>query len=346
MTGQLSALAGLGALRHLDLDIVRVDEVLGGHTKTARGDLLDRRTLGIHGTVGQRQEALWLLPSLAGVRLATKDVHGPRQRGVRFVGNAAKGHGARRETLDDLLRRLHFLERHRVVGPFEIHEPAQCQEPFALLVDELRELPVGTRIVCPHSVLQPGDAFRGPVVRLATQAIGIVATDIEMLLENLLLAVGITVPAHGLGSNLVQADTLDGRRCACEELPDKARREAHGIENLRAAIGLVGRDAHLGHDLLEALADRLDVAVTCGPVINLVRQIVEQCLDGLEDEPGVDRLGAVTGQGCKMMHLECCTGLDHETGFRAQPLADKVMMHGRGGQQRRNRDIVGVHTAV
>ena len=42
-TGQLAALAGLGALRHLDLELVGVGEVVDRHTEAAGGDLLDRR---------------------------------------------------------------------------------------------------------------------------------------------------------------------------------------------------------------------------------------------------------------------------------------------------------------
>ena len=40
--GQLAALAGLRALRHLDLQFRRVDEVFARHAEAARGDLLDR----------------------------------------------------------------------------------------------------------------------------------------------------------------------------------------------------------------------------------------------------------------------------------------------------------------
>ena len=41
--GQLAALAGLGALGHLDLELVGVDQVLGGHAEARRRHLLDRR---------------------------------------------------------------------------------------------------------------------------------------------------------------------------------------------------------------------------------------------------------------------------------------------------------------
>src|SRR6185436_7324586 len=44
VAGQLAALTGLRALRHLDLDVVGVGEVLRGYAEAAGGDLLDRRT--------------------------------------------------------------------------------------------------------------------------------------------------------------------------------------------------------------------------------------------------------------------------------------------------------------
>src|SRR3546814_2531847 len=52
---KLSALAGLGALRHLDLDLAALVQVLGGHAEASRGDLLDRGVLVV--AVLARREA-------------------------------------------------------------------------------------------------------------------------------------------------------------------------------------------------------------------------------------------------------------------------------------------------
>ena len=41
MAGKLAAFAGLGALRDLDLQLVGVDQIVGGDAEAARGDLLD-----------------------------------------------------------------------------------------------------------------------------------------------------------------------------------------------------------------------------------------------------------------------------------------------------------------
>src|SRR5690606_8189136 len=82
VTGQLPAFAGLGALGHLDLDIVGIDEIFGGDAETTRGDLLDRRAHRV--AVIERAETLRILAALAGVRLPADAVHRQGQRGVRF----------------------------------------------------------------------------------------------------------------------------------------------------------------------------------------------------------------------------------------------------------------------
>ena len=133
---QLAAFARLGALRHLDLDLVRAAQILGCHAKAARGHLLDFGAHGIaraqgvidlkhvfaqqvgHSLALHHGDALELLPvtrrvfaTLARVALAPKAVHGHRQRGVRFGGDGTERHGTRGETLDDFFGRLNLVHR-------------------------------------------------------------------------------------------------------------------------------------------------------------------------------------------------------------------------------------------
>ena len=106
---QLAALAGLGALRHLDLDLVGVREVVHRHAEAAGGDLLDRRPARVAVRVGR--VARRVLSALAGVRAPADPVHGDRERLVRLARERAERHRARREALDDLARRLDLVER-------------------------------------------------------------------------------------------------------------------------------------------------------------------------------------------------------------------------------------------
>ena len=85
MAGQLAAFAGLCALRHLDLQLVGVDEVIGGDAEAAAGDLLDGAAARI--AVGVGREARFVLAAFAGVRHAAEAVHGDGEGFVRFLAD-------------------------------------------------------------------------------------------------------------------------------------------------------------------------------------------------------------------------------------------------------------------
>ena len=65
VAGQLPALTGLCALRHLDLQLVGVDQVICGDAEAAAGHLLDGAAARI--AVGVALEAFFVLAALAGV---------------------------------------------------------------------------------------------------------------------------------------------------------------------------------------------------------------------------------------------------------------------------------------
>ncbi len=144
----------------------------------------------------------------------------------------------------------------------------------------------------------------------------------------------------------VEADALDPGRGAGEVLVDELGLQPDRVENLRAAIGLIGRDAHLGHHLEQALADRLDVALDDFLLVELARQFGVHRDQRLEGEIGIDRFRAVAGEAAEVMHLARLRGFHDEADRGAQPLADQVVMHGRAAEQRRHRHAVGAGLAV
>ena len=96
---QLSALAGLGALRDLDLQFVGVDEVVGRDAEAPRCHLLDRRAPPVAARIAR--VALFVLPPFARVRAPADPVHRDCQRLVRLAGDRAERHRAGGEPLDD-----------------------------------------------------------------------------------------------------------------------------------------------------------------------------------------------------------------------------------------------------
>src|SRR5690606_36996035 len=80
VAGQLPTLAGLGALRDLDLQLIGVDQVVDGYAKSARGYLLDRRAPLV-------LKARGILTALSGVGLSAEAIHGDRECGMCFSGD-------------------------------------------------------------------------------------------------------------------------------------------------------------------------------------------------------------------------------------------------------------------
>ena len=124
VAGELAALARLGALGHLDLQVVGVGEVLRRHAEAPRRHLLDRRA------PRRVVQAVGILAALAGVRLGAETVHRHGQRLVRLGGDRSVAHRARREPSHDRGDRLDLLDRDRLaLAELELEQPAQRRQP-------------------------------------------------------------------------------------------------------------------------------------------------------------------------------------------------------------------------
>ena len=215
-----------------------------------------------------------------------------------------------------------------------------------LLVDDRRVLPVLLVGIAAHRVLQGGDRYRVPDVILAAHAHRVVAADVEHAAVDRRVGEGVAMPPYRLFGDLGQADALDAGGGAGKIFGDEIRLQADRVENLRAAIGLIGGDAHLRHHLEQSLVDRLDVTLDDFLVVELLRQLALHRDERFKGEIRIDRFGAVAGEAGEMMHLARLAGFHHQADRGAQAFADQVMMHRRAGEQRRDLDAVGAGAAV
>ena len=285
--GQLPALARLGALGHLDLDLVSAAQVFSGDAKTAGSDLLDLGPHGVapvegvihlkdllaqevrHGLALLDRDALELVAvtqrvfaAFAGVALAADAVHGDGQRRVRLGGDRPKRHGAGGKALDDFFGGFNFVYRNgfgRV--DLELKQAAQGQVAAALVVDELGVLFVSAPVVGTRAVLQLGDRIRRPHMLFAPSAPGVFAARVQGVGQHRVGAEGCLVGADRFFCNLENADTLNAAGRAGEVLRHRLARQSNRLKQLRTAVAHVGAHAHFGHDLGQALAHRLDVVV-------------------------------------------------------------------------------------
>ena len=353
--GQLATLARLRALGHLDLEIVGVDEVLGGHPEAPGRHLVDRRAAEV--AVRVADVAIGVFATLAGVRLAAEAVHRDGEVLVRLLGDRPVRHRTGREALHDLRDRLHLVERHRLavaaagsVGG-ELEQPAQRRELARLVVDELRVLLVDVPALGAGRVLELEHGVGVEEVVLALAAPLVLATEVEVAVGALVGSrwVREQVTALALLGDLVESDAGDLRDGAREVLVDQLLVEPDRLEHLRAAVRRDGGDAHLRHDLQHALARRLDVLlhrfVRVGAT-ETVETLGDQVLDRLEREVRVDRPRSVTDQEGHVVHFARVARLHDEPDLGARLLADEVVVDRRREEQRRDRRPLAVRVAV
>ncbi len=335
VAGQLAALAGLGALRDLDLEHVGVDEVAGRDAEARRGDLLDRGAPRV--AVGVERAATRVLAALAAVGAAAEPVERDRERLVRLLRDRSERHRARCEAAHDLARGLDLVERHGWPGRHELHEPAQRAAEAVLLVGGDREGGVALGALVAHRALQRGDDLGVPDVALAAQAVAVDTARIELAARPRVL-----VAAPDVGRDALEADAADARRRTREVARDDVGRQPDALEQLRAAIRHHGRDAHLGEHLEQALADglhvlrlrvlgRLGADLACGP------------LGGheIERDVRVDGGGAEADEQGEVHDLARLARLHDQAAAGAPALAYEVAVHRRGGEQGGDRRGVG-----
>ncbi len=186
---QLPALARLGALGHLDLQLPGHDQVLAGHSEPAGGHLLDPAVLGVAALIGPVISGR-ILAALAGVALAAYAVHGDGQCLVGLLANRAVGHRPRLEAPHDRLDRLHFLDGDWLIRELQVEQAPQRAEPFGLVVHQVAVLLEHLVVVGPASVLQLVDGLGIEQVILAVPPILVVAAGVEIETP------GLTPPAR------------------------------------------------------------------------------------------------------------------------------------------------------
>src|ERR1051325_5974494 len=161
------------------------------------------------------------------------------------------------------------------------------------------------------------------------------------------LRVSMPVPEPDFLRDHVEADAADARRRPREVTIDEILIEPDGLEDLRAAVALDGRDAHLRDDFDDAFIDGLDVVGNSFARIHTgelaLRDHVAQRVKG---QIRINGSRAVPEQEREVMHLSRLAAFDHEADLRARALAYQVMMNAGDGEERRNRCALARHTPV
>src|SRR5262249_46925472 len=152
-----------------------------------------------------------------------------------------------------------------------------------LVVDELAVFLEDLVIAAADRVLELVDTLGIEEMVLAILAELVVAANVEGVAIERALGKGPLVALLDFVGNDVEADAGDARRGPGEVLADNLLAQADGLEDLGAAIALGGGNAHLGHDLGDALGDGLDVLLDSLVVIDVGEHaLANHVVEGLE----------------------------------------------------------------
>ena len=353
VAGKLAPLARLRALRHLDLQLLRVDEIEARHAEAAAGHLLDRGVLAV-------TRRLQLIPHrvfapLAGVAAAAEPVHRDGERLVGLLRDRSIRHRAGGEPLHDLLGRLHLVERNRSlsprrrIGPVEVEQATEREQLRLLLVDQLLILlELGAAVDLGGPLERRHDVGREHV-RLPLPPPLIAAADVEFeRLGHAGLGPGMLVTIGALLGHALEADAADPARRPREEFIDEPLLETDRLEDLRAAVALLRGDAHLAHHLQQALGGRFDEVL-----VELLTWILGRdhplrlhLVDRGKGEVGIDGAGAVAREQGEVLHLAGLACLDDDAAPRPRSLPHQMVVHAAGREQHRHGGLFPADAAV
>ena len=315
---QLAAFARFRALDDLDLQFVGVREIVDGHAETAARHLLDRRPLRV--AVRQRRVTCLVLAALARVRLAADAVHRDGERLVRFRGDGAEAHGPGGEALDDLGRGLDGIEFDGAAGGArpESQQPAQRALARVLFVDVFREPPIGVGAVRARRHLQIRHRLGIPHVRVAATApVEIAGVGEHGQGHGVTRRIAGRVAALHLFREHLEAHALHAARGSGKTAFHDFVRQAHGLEDLRALVGLQRRDAHLRHHLEHPLGHALLVRGDHIGVVHHMLGVVQVAVAAgvpqrLEGQVRVDGVRTVPHEQAVMVDFAGLPGLHHD----------------------------------
>ena len=143
----------------------------------------------------------------------------------------------------------------------------------------------------------------------------------------------VMVQGDGVCGNLLQTDSTDVAGDAPEVAIHQITAQADRLEQLGSTVATDRADTHLAQYLLQALADRLDIVLLGGVVVELDLLLAYQVVEDREGHVGADGAGTKAQQQGGVHHLTQLTGLHHQSGLYTFLYGDQMMVYGTDGQE-------------
>ena len=323
-SGQMTALAGLGPLCHLDLDFLRGKKVFPRNPEPAGSHLLD-------GGIQLCSEALRQFAALTAVGPSAQMIHGCRQAFMRFPGDRAVAHGPGPEPFHELLRRFHLLQRNRTAG-IEAEGQHGADRPGAFLLHPSGIPFKGGAISLPDRLLQQMDRFRGIEVFLRPLASSVAVSAFARKPAGQRRRKSRLVMIAAVRLDPVQIGPRQGTWRIGEILIHQFFIQPDRFKKLGALISLQDGYTHLGRDLQHPGSQR-PVKIPDGFLRRNTNRAAaaHRCHAGM-GQVRVHRPGAIGHQHRQVMHVPGFRALQNHRNRRALPDPDQMLLQ-RGNRQ-------------
>ena len=294
-----------------------------------------------------RPKALQALPAFPAVGFAPQPVHGNGQRLVGFLGNGPIRHGAGLKPLHNGIHALHLLQGNAALWVIlKIKDAPQIHGP-------------------PLPVYGPGILFKGLIIPVSRGLLQ--KMDGQRVVKVLLLSRPLLVAPRAVQRQIhVKAQRVKSRRMKAGHIPrnilqgDAAHpaygvgkifvhhllRNADGLKNLGALVGLNGRNPHFGRDLYNAVEHRAVIILHRCIIILVKHSRLDQVLDRFLGQIRVHRTGPVPQKGRKMVNLPGLPALQNQRHGGSFLGLYQMLLQSRHRQQRRDRHMVFVNIPV
>ena len=325
LRGQLAALTGFRALRHLDFDFFGVDEIVRCDSKTRRGNLLDLVGRGWLKAIG-----IGIFAAFPGIAPATKLIHRQRQRAMCFRTERTERHCLCAEPFDDGLERLDLLQRNGRVRNGVEQVP---QKDRALMVCQLFKRRIGFRSGRAHMRVEPANNFGRTGVKFCAFPEPI-KTGIRQVIG--FTRKGCFVQVQIIQEKIVQRFLARKISGIFKHFSAEILGEAHDLKEMAVAITGQGGDTHARENFAQPGIDGRTgffQATRFKGFRKLIGKIRHH------------RAGASRHKQSHMMRVKDLCGFDNQRHI-PQAFANHRFPHCRSSKQRRQRCAIGINRAI
>ncbi|MCY1511462.1 hypothetical protein D9M68_458830 [compost metagenome] len=257
-----------------------------------------------------------------------------------FRGQRAEGDTGGVEALEDGFQRLDFVQAQRLRRFLDLQQVADHRH--RTVVHQRGVFLEQLEVALLHGSLQGVHHVR---------VVGVVFAAVDELQQATLLDRLARAPGFGGEQLLLVLDVeetraLDAAGDAREAQLGDFVGQADGLEQLGAAIGGDGGDAHLREDLQQALGDAL--AVVLEHLVEVAQHFAgaDQVGQHFIGQERIDRRGAEADQHREVVRIAGGAGFHQDVAVAAQAGPDQAVVHGADGQRGMHRQLAGGDVTV